>query len=355
MAAVPPGWEAIIADIGLGAVARELSRELPYDAVGKPSGAGFGGPRIPVEYGGGGLTPTQFVDILIDPGRADSNIVQLLRGRIGFAEFVLALPAGTTRDFWFAEITGSGTTVFTTVEVPDRHCRNARIIVSHNPGPFRARAVGDHPLSGGSPARLSSPSSDPAPPAARRLRPTADRHSTWHDAAVDGNSVFNWRLPGSCAAFVNHALPVLQDRGPAQREYEPAVPAAQAPRHGRPQRAPRTRRTPPSEADAAVSAGRCQGDDMSHPDARPSDRLRIRSAPSRATPAGRIACGRGRHCGSGTRRRAGLVEDRSETATSPGPPPPAGRLQRVTGGASSTGRPEGARRRPSATSSPESR
>jgi FMN-dependent oxidoreductase (nitrilotriacetate monooxygenase family) len=49
----------------------------------------------------------------------------------------------------------------------------------------------------------------------------ADRLADWRDAGVDGINVMNWVLPGSFEEFVDHVIPVLQDRGIAQREYEP--------------------------------------------------------------------------------------------------------------------------------------
>lgn len=104
MGADPPHWAETLADIEAGTVAREQKRELPFDAVETLRGAGFGALRIPVEYGGGGLPLTRFVDLLIELGAADSNLPQLLRGHIGFVEFVLTLPPGDTRDFWYAEI-----------------------------------------------------------------------------------------------------------------------------------------------------------------------------------------------------------------------------------------------------------
>jgi len=39
---------------------------------------------------------------------------------------------------------------------------------------------------------------------------------------VDGIDVLNATIPGSYEEFVDHVVPVLQDRGLAQREYPPA-------------------------------------------------------------------------------------------------------------------------------------
>ena len=47
----------------------------------------------------------------------------------------------------------------------------------------------------------------------------ADRLQEWQAAGVDGVNVVNWVIPGSFAEFADHVLPVLRERGLAQREY----------------------------------------------------------------------------------------------------------------------------------------
>jgi long-chain alkane monooxygenase len=47
----------------------------------------------------------------------------------------------------------------------------------------------------------------------------ADQLATWRGAGVDGINVVNATIPGSYEEFVDHVIPVLQDRGLAQREY----------------------------------------------------------------------------------------------------------------------------------------
>ena len=51
----------------------------------------------------------------------------------------------------------------------------------------------------------------------------ADRLAEWQNAGVDGINVINWVLPGSFEEFVDQVIPVLQDRGLAQLEYEPGT------------------------------------------------------------------------------------------------------------------------------------
>jgi FMN-dependent oxidoreductase (nitrilotriacetate monooxygenase family) len=51
----------------------------------------------------------------------------------------------------------------------------------------------------------------------------ADQLQRWRDAGVDGINVVNATIPGSYEEFVDHLIPVLQDRGLAQREYTPGT------------------------------------------------------------------------------------------------------------------------------------
>jgi FMN-dependent oxidoreductase (nitrilotriacetate monooxygenase family) len=51
----------------------------------------------------------------------------------------------------------------------------------------------------------------------------ADELQQWRDAGVDGINVVNATIPGSYADFVDHVIPVLQDRGLARREYRPGT------------------------------------------------------------------------------------------------------------------------------------
>ncbi|OZC68667.1 LLM class flavin-dependent oxidoreductase [Rhodococcus sp. 15-725-2-2b] len=47
----------------------------------------------------------------------------------------------------------------------------------------------------------------------------ADRLEQWRDAGVDGINVINSTIPGSYLEFIDHLMPVLRQRGLAQREY----------------------------------------------------------------------------------------------------------------------------------------
>jgi FMN-dependent oxidoreductase (nitrilotriacetate monooxygenase family) len=51
----------------------------------------------------------------------------------------------------------------------------------------------------------------------------ADNLARWRDAGVGGINVINATIPGSYVEFAEHVLPVLRERGLAQREYTPGT------------------------------------------------------------------------------------------------------------------------------------
>ena len=51
----------------------------------------------------------------------------------------------------------------------------------------------------------------------------ADALEEWQAAGVDGINVINWVIPGSFVEFAEQVLPVLRDRGLAQRDYGPGA------------------------------------------------------------------------------------------------------------------------------------
>jgi len=51
----------------------------------------------------------------------------------------------------------------------------------------------------------------------------ADRLALWRDAGIDGVNVVNAVIPGSYQEFIDHALPVLRERGLARSEYAPGT------------------------------------------------------------------------------------------------------------------------------------
>ncbi|MEV8516088.1 LLM class flavin-dependent oxidoreductase [Dactylosporangium sp. NPDC051484] len=51
----------------------------------------------------------------------------------------------------------------------------------------------------------------------------ADQLVVWQRAGIDGVNMFNWHIPGSYEDFIDHVMPVLRERGLAQREYVPGT------------------------------------------------------------------------------------------------------------------------------------
>lgn len=97
-------FRPIFADIAAEATGRDLSRDLPHDAIRRLKEAGFGAVRVPVEAGGKGATLPQFFNLLIELSAADSNITQALRGHFGFTEDILNTKDAERRALWLGRI-----------------------------------------------------------------------------------------------------------------------------------------------------------------------------------------------------------------------------------------------------------
>lgn len=82
------------------AVQREQDRTLPFEQIDWLKEAGFGAARIPVEFGGDGLSWPQFTRLLIELGAADSNLPQALRGHIALVEEHLFHLEEQDRSIW---------------------------------------------------------------------------------------------------------------------------------------------------------------------------------------------------------------------------------------------------------------
>jgi alkylation response protein AidB-like acyl-CoA dehydrogenase len=99
-------FRPVFAKIAEGALDREADRRLPHEQVSWLREAGFGKIRVPRSYGGLGATLPQFFRMLIELGRADSNLPQLLRGHFGFVETRLVHTDPGVRDRWLRRIAG---------------------------------------------------------------------------------------------------------------------------------------------------------------------------------------------------------------------------------------------------------
>lgn len=93
----------VLTKIAEGALARELDGELPADQVEWLKAAGVGALRVPVEFGGAGLSLPEVAQVWIDVAAADNNLAQALRGHAAFAEDRLFHHRrGQSQADWFA-------------------------------------------------------------------------------------------------------------------------------------------------------------------------------------------------------------------------------------------------------------
>lgn len=93
--------------IAQGAVAREVDRRLPFEEVGWLREAKFGALRVPVEFGGYGVSVRQLFRLLIELAAAESNLPQALRVHFSFVEDQLLAEAGPSREQWLRTATST--------------------------------------------------------------------------------------------------------------------------------------------------------------------------------------------------------------------------------------------------------
>lgn len=91
--------------IALGASEREAHRVLPFLEIAELNRAGFTVLRVPTEYGGPGVSFTDWVQLLIDLAAADPNIAHQYRSHAGFVE-TLRYQNEQAREFWYAKVLG---------------------------------------------------------------------------------------------------------------------------------------------------------------------------------------------------------------------------------------------------------
>ena len=72
-----PEWKDLLSTIGSGSKDRDLNDENPFDQVAALKRAGFGTLRLPVEFGGAGLTVPQLFSAVIDVAQADPIVAHL--------------------------------------------------------------------------------------------------------------------------------------------------------------------------------------------------------------------------------------------------------------------------------------
>ena len=117
-------FRPIFERIAEGALAREKNRTLPYEPIQWLKQAGFGAVRVPVAFGGEGISQKQLFQLLIELAQADSNVVQALRGHFAFVEDRLNAQKTAAQTLWFerfvrGEIVGNAWTEIGQVEIGD--------------------------------------------------------------------------------------------------------------------------------------------------------------------------------------------------------------------------------------------
>ena len=117
-------FRTIFARIAAGAVQREQSRSLPFEAINWLKEAGFGAVRVPTAFGGAGASLPQLLQLLIELATADSNLPQALRGHFAFVEDRLNAHASSDQETWFkrfvaGELVGNAWTEVGAVKIGD--------------------------------------------------------------------------------------------------------------------------------------------------------------------------------------------------------------------------------------------
>ena len=97
-------FQPVFERIAEGAIAREQTRELPYDAVNWLREAGFGRLRVPARYGGFGASLEQLFRLVSRLAEADSNLPQIFRAHLGFVEGRLNDEREQDNQRWFARV-----------------------------------------------------------------------------------------------------------------------------------------------------------------------------------------------------------------------------------------------------------
>ena len=117
-------YRPIFQRIAEGAIRREANRTLPYEPIQWLKETGFGAVRVPTAFGGDGLSQKQLFQLLVELAKADSNVVQALRGHFAFVEDRLNAHKTSSQEVWFkrflaGEIVGNAWTEIGKVEIGD--------------------------------------------------------------------------------------------------------------------------------------------------------------------------------------------------------------------------------------------
>lgn len=103
-------FRSIFAQIAKDTVARDLDRQLRFDAYDALKAASFSKLRLPEQHGGLGLTLPELFGLIIELAEADPNLTNAYRSHFGFTEDLLNAPPSSWRDTWLARL-GEGDTI----------------------------------------------------------------------------------------------------------------------------------------------------------------------------------------------------------------------------------------------------
>ncbi len=98
------GLPAVAAEIARDAVARELSRDLPFEIFRMLRTTGLTWLRVPKALGGPGGTMADQVEITCALAAADSNVAHALRSHFGFVESIAIDPEGARSQKYADEV-----------------------------------------------------------------------------------------------------------------------------------------------------------------------------------------------------------------------------------------------------------
>lgn len=130
--------DPLLAELRASSAAHDVAREHPFEIVSRLAAAGLGAVRLPVELGGQGLSLTEFYDLLIAVGAADSNVPQALRQHYFRVELTLLGAPGEERDLWLRRIAegtvfGNATSEVSDVQIGQVNTR----LTAHGDGGYR--------------------------------------------------------------------------------------------------------------------------------------------------------------------------------------------------------------------------
>ncbi|WP_216893649.1 acyl-CoA dehydrogenase family protein [Nocardia alni] len=89
---------AVAAEARAEATDRERRNISPEPLVRSLIEAGIGALRVPIEFGGADGSVTDLAELLVEVAAADSNLTQIVRGHLGFVEFLRLQAPGEGRE-----------------------------------------------------------------------------------------------------------------------------------------------------------------------------------------------------------------------------------------------------------------